>query len=80
MNEWVTVRREEIAIYTHSRIQPFKSTSRRNFRPFYKTLFKAQSKVVNTARAGTPGGTSELSAVGTSDFRRDSRHIAEPGG
>jgi hypothetical protein len=67
MNEWVTVRREERAIYTHSRnptVQIYVEsydTDRRDFRPFYKTLFMAQSKVINTARAGTLGGTSGLS-------------------
>jgi hypothetical protein len=66
MNEWVTVRREERAIYTYSRnltVQIYvesSDTDRRDFRPFYKTLFMAQSKVINTAKARTLGETPGL--------------------
>ena len=77
MNEWLTVRREERAIYTHSKIQPFRSGSEvptqiAETSALCKTLFKAQSKVVNIAGAKTFGGTTELLVVGTSDSCQNS--------
>ena len=85
MNEWCSVRREERAIYTHSKIQPFRSGSEvptqiAETSALCKTLFKAQSKVVNIVGAGTSGRTPELLAVGISDSHRNSQPKAKLGG
>ena len=60
MNEWVTVRREERAIYTHRQnltvqiyVRSF-DTDRQNFQRLLKTLFKHEDSWASLAKVGTP--------------------------
>ena len=80
---WLEERRELFILIVKPTVQIWvesSDTDHRNFWPFYKTLFKVQSKMVNTTRARTLSGMLELLAVKTSDFCWDSRCTAEPGG